>query len=540
MTENSETTGNPPMPYRSYVDCVLEVLARSPGRPALVPAQGRTVLAGELRDGVLRTAAELAARGIGRGSTVTFLTGNRPEALLARYAVNLLGARVVFLSGGTAPRAQARIMEGLDTAMLLVDPDAHAAAAALLARVRVPAVLSLGPSPAGGDPAEDLPGGRPEDLLAAAALRAPHPPSGAVRPGDDWCVRFTGGTTGTPKGVRMAHGPYARTLALYAGRIPAGSPPRTLACTPLAHMAGILADITLLAGGTVVLRPAFEAGAVLAALARERITDVWLLPPLLYELLDHPDLPAADLSALRRVFYGGTPASAGRLREAARALGPVLHGWYGQTEAGNIAEVMPHEHGVTGPGGRPTAGRAAPGVDIEIRDADGRPLAPGESGEITVRTPMTMTGYWRQPGPTAEVLRDGWVRTGDVGCLDARGYLYVLDRLGDEVIVVGGHVHPAELEELLLAHPAVARCAVFGVRRADGTEEVHAAVVPAPGQDPGAGAIRAYVTEHKGAMYAPRAVHTVDRIPLTEVGKPDKKLLAATLGAADGRPAVQA
>ncbi|MEW1636582.1 AMP-binding protein [Streptomyces sp. NPDC093801] len=533
MTENPENTYNQGPAQGSYVEAVLEVLARSPHRPALVPARGPALLAGEFRDGVLRTAAELAERGVGRGSTVTFLTGNQPEALLARYAVNLLGARVVFLGGGTAPQAQAGIVESVDTAVLLVAPGSEAAARALLARVRVPAVLSLGPAPAGQEPAG-------EDLTAAAALRPALPVPGGARPEDDWCVRFTGGTTGNPKGVRMAHGPYARALALYAGRIPAGSRPRALACTPLAHMAGILADITLLAGGSVVLRPAFDAGEVLAALARERVTDVWLLPPLLYELLDHPDRPAADLSALRRVFYGGTGASAGRLREAARALGPVLHGWYGQTEAGNIAEVLPHEHGVTGPGGVPTAGRAAPGVAIEIRGADGGPLPAGRAGEIVVRTPMAMSGYWRRPAATAGVLRDGWIRTGDVGCLDSEGRLYVLDRLGEQIVVVGGHVHPAELEELLLAHPAVARCAVFGVRRADGSEEVHAAIVPVPGRDAGREVVREYVARHKGAMYAPRAVHTVDRIPLTAVGKPDKRLLARTLGGPGGRPAAQA
>ncbi|MBB5120250.1 fatty acid--CoA ligase [Streptomyces eurocidicus] len=507
---------NPRPAYESYVDTLLKVLSRSPERPALITAEGRTVLAGELRDDVRRTAAELAGRGIGRGSTVVFLTGNQPEALLARYAVNLLGARAVFLDQGTAPEAQARIVATVGASMLLVAPATREAAEALRALAPVPAVFTLGPAAFG------------EDLLAHAALRAPERVVSTVRAEDDWCIRFTGGTTGTPKGIRMAHGPYREALALHAGRIPSGSRPRFLACTPLAHMAGIVADITLLAGGTVVLRPAFDAGEVLTVLGRERITDIWLLPPLLYELLDHPALPGTDVSALRRVFYGGTAASARRLRDAAEAFGPVLHGWYGQTEAGNIAEVLPHEHGVTGRGGRSTAGRAAPGAEIEIRDADGEVLAAGESGEICVRTPMMMSGYWRQPDLTAEVLRDGWVRTGDVGYVDAEGYLFLVDRLKDMVVVVGGHVYPAELEQLLLEHPAVARCAAFGVRRADESEEVHVAIVPAAGSQVGLDAIREFVTERKGAMYAPRAVHIVDRIPLTGVGKPDKKLLSTT------------
>ncbi|WP_058041760.1 AMP-binding protein [Streptomyces roseifaciens] len=517
-------TDNPPPPYESYAETILNVLSRSPGQPALITAEGRTVPAGELCDDVRRAAAELAARGIGRGSTVVLLTGNQPEALLARYAANLLGARVVFLTEGTAPEVQAQIVTGVGASMLLAVPAAREAAEALLARAPVPAVLALGPAPFG------------EDLLARAALRAPRPVAGAARAGDDWCIRFTGGTTGMPKGVRMAHGPYRQMLALHAGRIPSGSQPRFLACIPLAHMAGIVADITLLAGGAVVLQPAFDAGAVLAALARERITDVWLLPPLLYELLDHPDLPHTDVSALRRIAYGGTAVSARRLRSAAEAFGPVLHGWYGQTEAGNITEVLPHEHTVTGRGGRATAGRAAPGVEIAIRDGHGRPVAPGEAGEVHVRTPMMMSGYWQQPELTAEVLRDGWIRTGDVGYLDAGGYLHLVDRLKDMVVVVGGHVYPAELEQLLLEHPAVAQCAAFGVRRADESEEVHVAIVPAAGQEEGHGAageawrerIRGFVTERKGAMYAPSAVHVVDRIPLTAVGKPDKKLLRTT------------
>ncbi|MFJ3791100.1 class I adenylate-forming enzyme family protein [Kitasatospora sp. NPDC090091] len=235
-------------------------------------------------------------------------------------------------------------------------------------------------------------------------------------------------------------------------------------------------------------------------------------------------------SATSALFYGGTAASAERLRRAAELFGPVLHGWYGQTEAGSITEAGPAEHAVTGPGGRITAGRPAPGVTIEIRSPSGAVLPPGENGEIFVRTAMTMAGYWRRPDLTAEVLQQGWVRTGDVGHLDAAGYLHPVDRLKDMVVVVGGHVYPADVEEALLAHPAVAGCAAFGVQGADGTEELHVAVVPAAGGRPDGALVRALATERLGAMYAPAAVHLLDRLPLTEAGKPDRKLLRATLG----------
>lgn len=504
---------NPAHPYESYVDAVLAVLARAPGRAAITSAEGRTVSAGELVDRIHGAAAALAARGVGRAATVCLLTGNRPEALVARYAANLLGARVVQLDRGMAAGTHAAIVESTGAAALIVDPTAHAAAQAeaLLALAPVPAVLTLG---------------------AASPAHDRHDPSrvrGAARPGDEWCIRFTGGSSGAPKGVPMAHGPYGAMLARLAGRIPADEPPRLLACTSLAHMAGILADVTLLAGGTVVLRPSFDPQDVLAALGRERITDLWLLPPLLYELLDHPALPGTDASSLRRVFYGGTAASAERLRRAAEVFGPVLHGWYGQTETGTVSEVLPHEHTVTGPGGRVTAGRPDPGVEIEIRDPAGTALPAGAIGEIHVRTPMVMTGYWLRPDLTARVLRDGWVGTGDVGLLDADGYLYIVDRLKDMVVVVGGHVYPAEVEQVLLTHPAVAQCAAFGARGADEREELHMAVVPVAGNRLDREVLHGFVTGRMGSMYAPAAVHLVPRLPRTAAGKPDKNALRTTL-----------
>ncbi|WP_309031904.1 ANL family adenylate-forming protein, partial [Streptomyces alfalfae] len=262
---------------------------------------------------------------------------------------------------------------------------------------------------------------------------------------------------------------------------------------------------------------------------RERITHTWLLPPLLYQLLDHPALAGTDLSSLGRVTYGGTAASPARLRQAAAALGPVLYGWYGQAEAQLITETGPGEQEMTGPDGHLTVGRAMPGVQIEIRDTDGAALPTGSRGEVLVRSPYAMQGYWKQPQLTAQVLRDGWVHTGDVGYLDERGYLYVVDRIKEMIVVVGGHVYPAELEELLLRHPAVAQCTVFGDRDDEAVEHVHAAVVAAAGHQPDLAEIRKFVTTRKGRIYAPEALHVLPAIPLTAVGKPDRQRLRAQL-----------
>jgi fatty-acyl-CoA synthase len=501
--------------FSGYVEAVLDVLSADPGRAVITTAEGVVISAAEFRDQVHRLAGELMEHGVGRGTTVGLLTGNTAEAVVARYAANLAGGRVVGLHEGTSPPTMAHLLASADCSLLLVDGRRHAAAEELLRIAGAPPVLSLGPS------------GFAEDVLATASRRPARPVGGLVGPDDDWCIRHTGGTTGVPKGIRMDHGSYRRVLGHRLADV--GEPPCFLACTSLAHLAGILTDMTLHQGGRVVLRHGFEPGDVLAAIERERITHTWLLPPLLYRLLDHPDLAGADLSSLRRVTYGGTAASPARMREAARALGPVLYGWYGQAEAQYVTEARPEDQEVTGRGGHLTVGRALPGVEIAVRDADGTTLPPGERGEVQVRSPYVMRGYWKQPELTAEVLRGGWVHTGDVGYLDEDGYLYVVDRIKEMIVVVGGHVYPAELEELLLSHSAVAQCVVFGSRDEESVEHVHAAVVAAAGRRPSLEEIRDFVTVRKGSLYAPDVLHLVPAIPLTAAGKPDRRLLRARL-----------
>ncbi|MBD0690073.1 AMP-binding protein [Streptomyces sp. CBMA123] len=502
---------------------ILRALAARPDRRAVTTADRVEVTAGDFAAATYRLAHELLARGITRGSTVTLLTGNTPEALSARYAAGLAGARVVNLYDGMSAPVLARIVASVDTTVLLVDAERYADAPELLPLLRVPAVLTLGPGPHTVG----------EDVIAASAIRPAGEPDVRIGPDDDLGIRHTGGTTGIPKGILSLHGPYRRAFDVpFGDRRPDGEEPRFLAATSLAHLAGVLADLTLHAGGSVVLQRAFEPGEVLAAIARERITDLWVLPPLLYRLLDHPDLARTDLSSLRCLSYGGCASSPARIREALKAFGPVLVSGYGMSEAQNIAILGPHEHDRTGHDGRLPVGRPLPGIEVQIRAADGTILPAGEQGEVHVRSATIMAGYWKRPDLTAQVLRDGWLDTGDIGYLDADGYLYLADRLKDLIVVVGGHVYPTEVEELLLTHPAIAQCAVYGVQDDQEAEHVHAAVVPAAGQQPTLEEVRAFVTAARGRIYAPEALHLLDAIPLTAVGKPDKKRLreAATAG----------
>ncbi|MEU9123972.1 AMP-binding protein [Streptomyces sp. NPDC048506] len=496
--------------FRTYVEENLDVLSADPTREAMVH-QGRRVTAGEFRTLVHRMARALQSRGVERGTTVTLLSGNLPETLAARYAANLIGARVNHLYNKLSAESQADIVRDVETRALIVDPRYAERAAEVTELAPVPEVLVLGPAKVG------------TDLLELAAGRSDAPFASLARPEDVCTIRHTGGTTGHPKGICTTF----EQARWFRGVLPENSAPerRQLVCTTLAHAAGLMADNTLRTGGAVVLLDDFDPRAVLAAIERERITDMFLLPPLLYQLMDHPDARHTDTSSLRMLTYGGCQASPARIADAVRRFGPVLLQGYGQNEAGGISVLRQEDHDPSRPDRLRSAGKVLPDVEVAIRDESGRDLPTGEHGEVCVRSEMIMQGYWKQPELTAEVLRDGWLHTGDIGFLDDEGYLTIVDRIKDMIVVVGGHVYTTELEDLLNSHPQVLQSAVFGVRDADRMERVHAAVVREPDSTVDERQLRAMVCAERGAMYEPARITFVEALPLTDAGKPDKKEL---------------
>jgi fatty-acyl-CoA synthase len=511
--------------FRNYVEIILEGLADAPGQEILVSGDRRLEAAG-FRSLVYRLARALAERGVGPGRTVTLLCGNLPETIAVRYAVNLLGAHFNHLYNRLAADVQARMMADVETHTLVVDPRLAERAADLLARVPpVEHVLVLGEAAEGAEPAGAVAAaGLGEDLLALAAEQSDAPLPSAAAPGDLCFIRHSGGTTGHPKGVRSTFGRMQGGIA-QVRELFGGNARRDLVCTPLSHAAGFIADGTLAAGGTVVLHYAFDPAEVLATIARERITNVMLLPPLLYQVLDHPDAEHTDTTSLRQVTYGGTPSSPVRVAQAVRRFGRVLQQGYGQFEAGAVSVLPATEHDPDRLDILRTAGRLVPGVEVEIRDGSDAVLPLGQVGEICVRSNGMMEGYWKNPELTAQVLRDGWMHTGDLGTLDSHGYLTVVDRIKDMIAVVGGHVYTTELEDFLNAHPAVRHSAVYGVKGDGGYERIHATIVATPGYAPHAEELRTWVRDGRGAMYEPDRIDFTDALPLTDAGKPDKKLL---------------
>ncbi|MEU0533915.1 class I adenylate-forming enzyme family protein [Amycolatopsis tolypomycina] len=495
-----------------YVARILGALAADSYRP-VVRWRDETFTADELRYAVLRVASALHEAGAGPGDTVAILTAvNSPWMLVARYAAHLLGATVVHISGanhGTVTHelpvaARARMIRETGASFVVFD-DANAE------RIRkIADLLTEAPHLCGvGRPIRDTVtvDGRP---LGHVRLDfEPRVPECST-------VIYTSGSTGRPKGVFK---PFAAWNDLVLSG--ADEPKHFLVVSAASHTGGVLADMAIASGGSVLLRERFEPESFLRDIEKWRITDTFIGVPLLYELACHPAARSADLSSLRSLLYGGCPASPERVEQALAVFPGVLHYAYGTTEAGPIAMLTADGH--REPALRTTVGRPRPDITVVIRDpATGRAVPAGEIGEVTVRSPYAMQGYAADPELTDAVLRDGWVHTGDYGSFDAGGYLRLFGRMHDVVKVHDTKVAPTEVEKVLVGHPGVVDACVYGHRRADLVEELHAGVVLAADGPPGFAALREHVARHMTPTHAPVKFVRWRRFPVSTAGKVDR------------------
>jgi fatty-acyl-CoA synthase len=253
-----------------------------------------------------------------------------------------------------------------------------------------------------------------------------------------------------------------------------------------------------------------------------------LVPTMLYTLMDHADFATRDLSSLETVYYGAAAMSPARLREAITKLGPIFFQYYGQAEAPmTICVLRKDEHDVDDLARLATCGRPVPWVHVKLLDDAGEEVPRGEPGEICVRGPLVMRGYWNKPEQTAEALAGGWLHTGDIAREDEDGFYTIVDRKKDMVVTGGFNVFPREVEDVISAHPAVANVAVIGVPDERWGEAVKAVVVLRPGESVEEGELIEAVKAAKGSVHAPKTVDFVDEIPVSPLGKPDKKALRA-------------
>jgi fatty-acyl-CoA synthase len=497
-------------------DLIIEAMERFGDRDAFVLGDQR-VSYSQAADAIGRIVRLLAARGIGPGRAVAALSPNMPEAWLVQAAAYLLGTTYTGLHPMGSLSDHAYVCEDAGIAVLVVHPKFAETGAQLVERCPgIGCLLTLGSAEAG------------EDLLALADAAA----AGRLEPGpakaeETAWLQYTGGTTGTPKGVMVPH----RALVAQTHTLTCswGLPerPRFLLTSPITHAGSLPILPTLCRGGTVVLQQSFDPEAWLDAVTRERINYAFVVPTMLYAMLDHATPRRHDLSSLETILYGAAPMAPARIGEALEEFGPVLMQGYGQTEClGMCTSLRKDEHD---PGRRPgvlaSCGRPVAGVRAEVLGEDGAVLGPGEIGEVCVRSPVVMTGYRNRVEETAAALEGGWLHTGDLAVRDEEGFFYLVDRKKDVIVSGAFNVYPREIEDVISGCAGVSAVAVVGVPDDRWGEAVTAFVAARPGEHVDLDEIRKTVREQKGPHQTPKAIHVVDELPKTAAGKIDKKAL---------------
>jgi len=331
-------------------------------------------------------------------------------------------------------------------------------------------------------------------------------------------IKFTGGTTGLPKGVMQPRRAWVANIVNQIHVWGLTPEDRYVVAAPVTHGTSTYLLPILAQGGALVFLDEHSPASITEAFRTRGGTIAFMPPTLIYMLMAQPGVTRADFPALRNLVYGGAPMPAEKVRAVCDFFGPVVGATYGQTEAPQIVTALaPAE--LADPANLGSAGRATWFSTLGIMDSDGQLLPVGQSGEVVVRGDLVMTGYWRLPDKTAETLIDDWLHTGDVGFIDERGYLTIKDRLRDVIITGGFNVYPIDVENALAQHPAVYECCVFGLPDDKWGEAVQAAVQFHPGQEADAAALQAFVRSRLGPVHTPKAIHILDSLPRSSVGK---------------------
>jgi fatty-acyl-CoA synthase len=486
-----------------YIVKLLRELRRA-GRSTVLRYRDESLSGEALLALIFQYARVLRGLGIRRGTLLGMFAPNRPEAIAIRYAAHVLGAATVYLSAPPTESQRQALLQQIAPDLLVVFPENIGY---LGHRIGMPFV-TIGIDKVGSR-------GRLDVLAATASM---DPIDVLADPNDLAVVSSSGGSTGVPKGS-------CRNFAAYTAMVSATSPRDRIQLIngPLAYLSQVLVDITLLGGGRVVLRETYEANDTLAAIEAEKITDLFLVEPQLFELMYDPEIDAHDLSSLRSLMHIGASAPKSLRLRARKRFGPIIGHVYGASEMGVVSVLAPTDHDVSRPETFTSAGRIQPGVDVRFRRAEGRLVNSGEIGIIEVRSPALASGYRNNPGLGSRSFQEGWYVTGDLGRLDGDGLLHILGRAVDAQEINGTLVTPTEIEEALCRHPLISYAVV--VRDAD--EHVTIAAVTAwagsPIEDR---ACRQAVMDRFGASaLASLLVVPVGRMPLTEQGKPDRSAI---------------
>lgn len=492
---------------------ILQTLRCYSSRIAVEEESGRTLSYAELDQQSDQVSTALRACNISSGDRVGFMMDNSLECAVVEVAALKLNAVKVPLSGMLSTEDIAFILNHSGTKVLFIDaafqtrlPEALAAQV-IVVRSEHTAVQDTY-----------------TDWNTLFSIKAKN---GSVQVEDDpdaiGALFYTRGTTGKPKGVAHTQGALGLNLLGSIVSFDIEENNRMLLTTPLSHAAGPLFLACLVKGGTAVLHKVFNPDAILRTIQNKKISVVFLVPTMIYRLLECKALERFDLDSLKTIIYGAAPIDVSRLKEAIEKFGPIFIQFYGQAECSMFATTLSKEDHQRKDYLR-SCGRPAATIELRIvEENSGRVLSYGEVGEIQVRAPYNMKEYYRAPTKTAEAFYDDWLRTGDLGYQLETGHLFFVDRQEDMILSGGLNIYSSEVEFFLGQHPGVSQIAVIGIPDNTWGESVHAVLVAHGDDQPTLKELKKFVDGKLADYKVPKSLSIVERLPLTPVGKIDKQ-----------------
>lgn len=499
----------------------------SPDRIALIH-DGRPLTYRDVHDRVTRLAHGLRELGVGPGDRVAYLGPNHPAFVETMFAAGVLGAIILPLNTRLAAPELAYIVGDAGADVLVWAPEVAETADALRASMPLRAAISLGRAATGSHDYERL-------IDAARTEPIDEPVSR-----EDVCmIQYTSGTSGHPKGVMLTHANIVWNCFNLLLDIDVSVDEVTLVSAPMFHTAALNQTFlpTFLKGGAAVLMSAFDPARALDLIREHRVTWMFGVPAMFFAIAQSPGWADADLSSVRTLMCGGAPVPPSLTRLYHERGLTFLEG-YGLTESAPGALFLPADQSTRKVG---SAGTPCFFADVRVVDADLADVAPGETGEVIIEGPNVMKGYWQRPADTAAALSDlgddgpAWLRSGDAATVDDEGFVYIVDRIKDMIISGGENVYPAEVEQVLYQHPAVADCAVIGVPDERWGEVGRAVVVLRDGDPTAPEDILGYLTGKLAKYKIPRSVVVVDQLPRNGAGKLRKAPLREMYGLDAGR-----
>lgn len=507
------------VPETALTPFVLAHARERGAKPALIDGvTGRATSYAELDEAVCRAASALAARGLRKGDVFAIYSPNVVEYAVAFHAASLAGGVVTTLNPLCTAEEVAKQLEDSRAQYLVTSP-------ALLGRAREAA--------AGTRLRELFVFGEAEGATPFARLyesgAAADAPAVEIDPREDLAaLPYSSGTTGVSKGVMLTHRNLVANLRQIEGTEHALSSDTLICVLPLFHIYGmtVIMNFSLRAGATTILLPRFELETLLGALERWRVTMAHVVPPIMLALARHPAVARYDLSGLLRVFSAAAPLGAPLAREVGERLGCCVMQGYGMTEASPATHMTPREREKIKPG---SVGLLVPNTECKVVDIEtGAELEANREGEICVRGPQVMKGYLNRPEETAAAVdAEGWLRTGDIGYADDDGHFFIVDRKKELIKYKGFQVAPAELEALILTHPAVADCAVIPAPNEEAGEVPKAFVVLKDGRRETADELIKFVAARVAPHKKIRLVEIIEQIPKSPSGKILRRVLVA-------------